>query len=169
MKKRTKKKVHNRIINKLISGQPLSDFDRKYHEDMKRKVYIDAVKASSINRVANHMTAATTLPVVKALAIAAKVKSDVEFEKEYSDLREVSDTMRNFGFLVGNDSWPKSAYADLLSLGRRKATPTSARDDAFDSLRYAAEAMHKANVVASTGEPSKWDKVKSKVKGWFGK
>lgn len=40
MKKRTKKKIHNRIIKKVISGQTLSGFDKKYHESMVRKVYI---------------------------------------------------------------------------------------------------------------------------------
>ena len=44
MKKRTKRKIHKRIIKKISSGQPLSKFDRKYHEDMKRKVYIDTAK-----------------------------------------------------------------------------------------------------------------------------
>lgn len=40
MNKRIKRKIHKRIIKKISSGQPLSNFDRKYHEDMKRKVYI---------------------------------------------------------------------------------------------------------------------------------
>lgn len=40
MKKRTKRKIHKRIIRKLISGQLLSGFDKKYHESMVRKVYV---------------------------------------------------------------------------------------------------------------------------------
>ena len=96
MKKRTKKKIHNRIIKKLISGQTLSGFDKKYHESMVRKVYIEN---------------------------ATKIKSAADFSyqrKLVDDIRELPSTEPLVWF-------PKF------------------------------------------GNPSKWERVKSKVKGWFGK
>lgn len=96
MKKRTKRKIHNRIIKKLISGQTLSSFDKKYHESMVRKVYIKN---------------------------ATKIKSAADFSyqrKLVDDIRELPNT---------------------------------------ESLVW----------IPKVQEPSKWERVKNKVKGWFGK
>ena len=72
MKKRTKRKIHNRIMKNILNGKPLSKFDKKFAVTVERK---------------------TIVP----------------------------------------------------------------------------ETIPKATVVATFEEPSKWQKVKTKVKGWFGK
>lgn len=59
------------------------------------------------------------------------------------------------------------AKSTLPSHLRAAEKSEQARQDAFDSLIYATEAMQEATVVAAVEEPTKWDKVKSKVKGWF--
>lgn len=114
MKKRTKKKIHKRIIRKLISGQPLSDFDKKYHESMVRKVY-------EISRKKEQK------PVYK-MTINEQTQS-------------AADAINSFGKTAAIIS-PHSVNFERLS-------------------DYCSN--------QSITNPSKWERVKSKVKGWFGK
>lgn len=101
MNRRIKKKIHNRIIKKLISGQPLSGFDKKYHESMVRKVYV---------------------------AVTEQTQS-------------AADAISNFG-KAGAIVSPHSINIERIS-------------------------DHCSNQTIM--KPSKWERVKSRVKGWFGK
>jgi len=141
MKKRTKKKIHNRIIKKLISGQPLSGFDKKYHESMVKKVYVDTAKSESC----------------------------AESKKQYSGLQKTSDAMRSFGVISEDYDFPIYPFPDLLSIAQGRTIPNKDHNDVFDSLRYATEVTHEIAVIAAVEEPNKWQKVKSKLKGWFAK
>lgn len=110
MNKRKKRKIHKRIIKKLISGQPLSNFDRKYHEDMKRKVYERiAIRENKINL---------------------------------------------------------NTQAQLMSSSRVVEAQTQSAANALSN--FGREAKLKVDTT-EIKEPSKLERVKSKVKGWFAK
>lgn len=115
MNRRIKKKIHKRIIRKVISGQTLSGFDKKYHASMVRKVYeISKLKEQK--------------PVYK-MTINEQTQS-------------AADAINNFGKTAAIIS-PHSINIERLS-------------------------DHYSNPTI-TKPPSKWARVKSKVKGWFRK
>lgn len=141
MNRRIKKKIHKRIIRKMISGQSLSGFDKKYHESMVRKVYVDTAKSGS----------------------------GAESKKQYSGLQKTSDAMRSFGVISEDCDFPIYPFPDLLSIAQGRTIPNKDHNDVFDSIRYATELTHEIAVIAPVEEPSKWQKVISKLKGWFAK
>ncbi|MGE7366053.1 hypothetical protein ACQKKE_05340 [Desemzia incerta] len=114
MKKRTKRKIHNRIIKKLISGQPLSGFDKKYHESMVRKVYV---------------------------AVNSEKKKPVYKMTITEQTQSAADAISNFG-KAGAIVSPHSINIERIS-------------------------DHCSNQTIM--KPSKWERVKSRVKGWFRK
>lgn len=134
MKKRTKKKIHNRIIKKLISGQTLSGFDKKYHEEMVRKVYV-------------------TKPKVHLYAD----------DKLVSPIDEVPTTVRNY---VGTtiDEWESELRHTIKYRSVDGRHPMLTIFDEVHQFTKQTSAVADEEV-----EPSRWQKMTSKVKGWFGK
>lgn len=102
MNKRIKRKVHKRIIKKIVNGHPLSGFDKRYHDVLRINVY---------NQARSRM------------AVVEKLN----------------------GLIDATDPSPQS---DLTSYTQLEFLPL-------------CKEHHKA--------PSKWQRVKSKVKGWFAK
>ena len=149
MKKRTKKKIHNRIIKKLISGQTLSGFDKKYHESMVRKVYI-----STSND-----------------AWRAKVMPEPVHEHEFL-LAELEEEPGR---------WQKIPAPRLENRAVRSNPPmfivsineqTQSAADAISNFGKAGETIERLSDHCSNQtitKPSKWERVKSKVKGWLHK
>lgn len=133
MKKRTKKKIHNRIIKKLINGQPLSGFDKKYHEEMVRKVYAK--------------------PKVHLYAD----------DKLVSTIDEVPTTVRNY---VGTtiDEWESERRHTIKYRSVDGRHPMLTIFDEVHQFPKQTSAVKDEEV-----EPSRWQKITSKVKGWFGK
>lgn len=114
MKKRTKKKIHNRIIKKLISGQTLSGFDKKYHEEMIRKVYV------------------------------TKPKRHV-----YADDKLVP-TIDEEQLPAGSKVWPSI-------------------ETTIGGLTYSSRSFSTENQLRKAIYTMRWNNLKDKVKGWFGK
>lgn len=132
MKKRTKKKIHKRIIRKLISGQSLSDFDRKYHEEMKRKVYVTKPK----RRVYADDKLVLTIDE-EPLPAGSKVWTPVD-EGE-------SDGRHTIKYRTVDGRHP------MLTI--------------FDEVHQFPKQT--SAVADEEVEPSRWQKMTSKVKGWF--
>lgn len=166
MNKRIKQKVAKRIINKIGTEQPLTKFERKsfikfFWTPLRKEV---ANISESITKETNSYDKLISINTVGKSAVKEKINT--EFEKEFSDLQEAANAMRGFGSLIEDDSWPKSAYEDLLSVGRGKDTFETVNEDSVDSLKYAVVEDVKPIIVR---HPSKWNKLKGKMKGWFGK
>lgn len=139
MKKRTKKKIHNRIIKKLISGQPLSGFDKKYHEEMVRKVYV-------------------TKPKVHLYA-------DDKLVSTIDEVSHVSEEVITLDESTDFSSQSSSSAFEWINREEHLIIDLSA-----DSTLTISEAMKLLMFDnLETKPPTKWQKIISKVKGWFAK
>lgn len=139
MKKRTKRKIHNRIIKKLISGQPLSGFDKKYHEEMVRKVYV-------------------TKPKVHLYA-------DDKLVSTIDEVSHVSEEVITLDESTDFSSQSSSSAFEWINREEHLIIDLSA-----DSTLTASEAMKLLMFDnLETKPPTKWQKIISKVKGWFAK
>lgn len=156
MNKRTKRKIHNRIMKKILNGKPLSKFDKKY---------LSVLFKPEIEKMKRHVVEAfvSNKGKGKPVGLLNEIRKE---ETETMEVKKAADSMRRYDFIDEDYSWPQSAYEDLLEVGRGKSNYKHAQEDAFDSLRYAAEYKHESPAVE---EPSKWQQIKGKAKGWFGK
>lgn len=151
MKKRTKKKIHNRIIKKLISGQTLSGFDKKYHEEMIRKVYVTKPK----HRVYAENKLIATIDEEPS-PVGTKVRPSVD---GHSPKAMIIDELADFSSQsdVTNLTWiAKDEHQKIHSL---ISDSTISVQKASEILKFDSDEI----------EPSKWQKITSKVKGWFSK
>lgn len=152
MKKRIKKKVHKRILKKMASLQPLSDFDKKY---------LDALLRPEFKKVRQDVDEAFIKG--EGNSEPAGLLSDLKRELVETETVEVFAANQLFKAYKVEPTFSISEKGPIRSYEPEEHRHT------YDSLRYVTELTDKVPVVTSLEEPSKWQKVKSKVKGWFAK
>lgn len=148
MNKRIKKKIAKCIINKIGTEQPLTNFERKYLI----KFFWQPLK-KYVNKFVEELK--------------AEVELEIQFIKE--KINELND---------GEEAAVEQAeYIDAVNLAEgpdmdfhpvTESTTEEMLQNAIDAMNNFGKQMN-PETSAPVEEPNKWNKLKGKVKGWFGK
>lgn len=184
MKKRIKRKIGNRIMKNIMDGRPLSKFDKKYLYAMnkpiieKLKLNVDQafIKGEGKSEPVGLLSSQNSNSVETE---RVEVRADNQLVKAYKVAKHPDrvDVIPTFSI---TEKGPIRSYKpeEYECIKPKNVLPSQLEseqrtnkdfEDAYDSLKYATELMNKVPAVTRVEEPSKWQKVKSKLKGWFAK
>lgn len=152
MKKRIKRKIGNRIMKNVMDGRPLSKFDKKYLYAMNKPI-IEKLK----------------LNVDKAFIKGEGKGEPVGLLSELKRELVETETVEVF---AANQLFKAYKIEPTFSISEKGAIRSCEPEEhghTYDSLRYVTEVTDKIPVVTRVEERSKWQKVKTKVRGWLGK